>query len=130
MNGQQYGNRFERWVEDLLVSREYEVERNVLKEGKSGATHELDLVFHRPHSFEKIGECKKKSIRSNNSNRKVGKGEVAVFLYVLKDLQVPSRRGHFFTTTYYTKGAKQLGESAGLKMYDFDNLVYLNGRRR
>ncbi|MEM5834818.1 MAG: restriction endonuclease [Candidatus Aenigmatarchaeota archaeon] len=105
------GEKFEILIEKLYRKMGYKVERRKVLRGMSGAYHEIDLYAYKNFLSKKIAiECKWRE------NLEVGKKELANFFLVLQDTKI--KEGHMVTNSFYSKQAKVLAKSYGIKLID------------
>lgn len=90
------------------------VEPNKIVEGKSGATHRIDLYWE----FLTGAEAYKCAIDAKHWDRPVSRRELRSFRAVLEDLH-RLHKGVFVASSGYQKGARSYAEQYGINVYIF-----------
>lgn len=108
------GVKLEETTAKILEKMGYKVELRKRLPTRSGATAEIDILVTRG-TRKRVVECKNYDV-----TRAVGVKDLRVFRDKLEDVGIPS--GIFVTTTVFTEDARKLAESAGIELWDGEEL--------
>lgn len=122
MTDREKGARFEQQIAQVLVSEGYESFTNQYREGRSGATHEIDVIGRKSDGIattEILIECKA-------WEHPVDKDVVFKFSGVLTDLGV--RGGVIAALSGFRSGAETMANELGITLWDRDEIDRRLGR--
>ena len=106
------GGDLERLVEEYFASSGYETERNVVREGRSGGRHELDVLATKSDgvtTFTVLVECKA-------WNQPIEKDVVAKLGYILGDVGI--NKGIVVSLEGWRAGAETAAVELGIELWD------------
>lgn len=99
----------------------FDVDQNILLQGKSGSMHEIDVIARKKSFLRKkviYTECKFRA-----DNYIVQKRDLSNFILALDDLG--QKDASFVTNSTYSDGALKIGEQYNLSLVDGDKLKKL-----
>jgi hypothetical protein len=109
------GVMFEEFIQRILQSTGYDVRRRVSLEGKTGITHQINLVATRDDETIAV-ECK-----NCGTDKTVGIKELRDFFAKLADLG-GIRKGMYVTNTSFSQEAELFARENNIRLWDRDRL--------
>ena len=111
------GDILENLTVKLYQKMGFDVEQDIILEGKSGSIHQIDVIAKKKSWRKKetyFIECK---LRTNSY---VGKADVSNFLLALDDLE--QKDGSVITNSRYSENALKIGERYNLNLINGEEL--------